>query len=616
MQTPENAAAADWKRLYEEEGAKRTEMDAALASLRKENHRLRLSGLPLPNSGYEWLANLQYRVKDLSAQVAGFKSGERYAKMQADHEAQIAALMRENKKLRLELADARAQTVGVRNIWDQIVEDLTLEHSNELAKKDREIEVLEKKLLGEQIRLDAERERYREKCRELYRIKTELEDEKGKNLKLTAQINRDYENSSKPSSMKPNKKKIANGREKTGKKPGGQPGHEGHPRKRHEPTNAVEIPAPAKYADSPLYALTGRIITKQLVDIRIDVTATDFYTPEYRNVVTGQRVHADFPDGMVNEVTYSGNIKAFAFLLNNRCNVSIANVSDFLADLTGGELRISTGMINGLAKEFSDKTDAEQKKAFADLLASPVMNTDLTTVRVNGKNMNVAVCATPAVAMYFAKEHKGHDAVKGTPVEYFQNILAHDHDPTYYKYGRAHAECNQHPSRYLKGVMENEPNLKWAGQMRELIKEMIHFVNGLDENDGKNPDEINEAMVESFEARYDEILALAKDEYEYEPPSKYNMDGFNLYKRMEKYRECHLLFLHDRRVPATNNLSERMLRPIKRKLAQMMTFRCFESLDWLCRSMGTVASLRAENKNLYDSVASIYDRIVKQQQRH
>ena len=40
-----------------------------------------------------------------------------------------------------------------------------------------------------------------------------------------AQINRDYENSSIPSSKAVRRKKITNNREKTGRRPGGQPGH-------------------------------------------------------------------------------------------------------------------------------------------------------------------------------------------------------------------------------------------------------------------------------------------------------------------------------------------------------------------------------------------------------
>jgi len=427
--------------------------------------------------------------------------------------------------------------------------------------------------------------------------------------------------------LKPNHKKITNNREKTGKKPGGQVGHEGHPRKKHAPTKSIEIPAPKKYENSPDYKRTGKTIKKQVVDIRVELIVTEYSTPEFRNVLTGQQVHAEFPEGMVNEVNYSGNMKAFAFLLNNRCNVSLANVSNFLSELTGGELKPSTGMINGLSKEFSLKTEAERKKAFADLLLSPVMNTDFTVVRVNGKNMNVAVCATPSTTMYFAREHKGHEGVKGTPVETYQHTLAHDHDKTYYKYGDSHQECLEHPLRYLKNSMENEPVLKWNKQMRKLIREMIHFRNSLytkgkrdpdqinqdspDAKEERNPDQIDPERVKAFEAKYDEILELAKKEYEYEPPSKYYVDGFNLYKRMSDYKANHLLFLHDRRVPPTNNLSERKLRVIKRKNAQVMSFRSFDGIDYLCQSMGTVDSLRNQGSNLYECVASIYDRAIK-----
>ena len=56
--------------------------------------------------------------------------------------------------------------------------------------------------------------------RRLYETASELEDEKGRNLKLRAQINRDYENSSMPSSKTIKKKKISNSREKSGRKPG------------------------------------------------------------------------------------------------------------------------------------------------------------------------------------------------------------------------------------------------------------------------------------------------------------------------------------------------------------------------------------------------------------
>ena len=83
--------------------------------------------------------------------------------------------------------------------------------------------------------LDAEKQRddALDKAKEIrlqyYETAAELEEERGKNLKLRAQINRDYENSAIPSSKSIKRKKIANSREKTGRKPGGQPGHPGAP---------------------------------------------------------------------------------------------------------------------------------------------------------------------------------------------------------------------------------------------------------------------------------------------------------------------------------------------------------------------------------------------------
>jgi hypothetical protein len=566
----------------------------------------------LIDANFEFISGLQYKAKSLAAQVAGFKSGEKYVQIQAGHKAQISARDRVIGKLKSELADSHAQGITNRREWMQVIDDLEAGHAKEMAKKDREIADWKARAFKAERERDEFRDKLKEQLLETYKSKTELEEERGRNQKLTAQINRDYENSSTPSSLKPNHKKIANNRESTGKKPGGQPGHEGHTRRRLDPTSRVDIPAPEKYAGSPDYRPTGRTIAKQMVNIVLKTVVVEYATPEFRNVKTGQRVHADFPGGVVNDVNYGGSVKAFAYLLNNRCNVSVEMVSDFLAELTGGGLRISPGMINGLAEEFSRKTEAEQKKAFADILLSPVMNIDFTSARVNGKNMNVLVCATAAAVLYFAREHKGHEGIKGSPAEEYQNTFVHDHDKTFYRYGRFHQECLEHVLRYLKDSMENEPGLKWNRLMRGLIREMIHFRNSLASDEKRNPDEVNPGMVAGFETKFDEILSLAEEEYAYEPPSKYYTDGFNLSKKMRSYRDSHLLFLHDIRVPPTNNFSERLLRVFKRKQSQVMTFRSVESLGYLCQSMGTVASLREQGKNLFESVTSIFDRLDRQ----
>ena len=130
---------------------------------------------------------------------------------------------------------------------------------------------------------------------------------------------------------------------------------------------------------------------------------------------------------------------------------------------------------------------------------------------------------------------------------------------------------------------------------------MIHYRNNMDSDA-----DLNSEKVKEFEARYQEILTVAKKEYEYEPPSKYYKDGYNLYKRLDNYKDNHLLFLYDNRVPTNNNLSERLLRVFKRKQKQVMTFRSFDNLSYLCNSMSLIESLRRQGLNLYIHIASIY----------
>ena len=69
---------------------------------------------------------------------------------------------------------------------------------------------------------------------QFYEAVSRLEEEQGKNLKLRAQINRDYENSSIPSSKAVRRKKITNNREKTGRKPDGKALYFAREKKEHE----------------------------------------------------------------------------------------------------------------------------------------------------------------------------------------------------------------------------------------------------------------------------------------------------------------------------------------------------------------------------------------------
>lgn len=107
-------------------------------------------------------------------------------------------------------------------------------------------------------------------------------------------------------------------------------------------------------------------------------------------------------------------------------------------------------------------------------------------------------------------------------------------------------------------------------QMHALIQEMIHYRNSLEPGNGCDKEEIAK-----FEARYDQIVEKAKEEYEY--------------------------------IPATNNEAERLLRGYKRKQKQAVTFRSFESIDYLCQCMSMLVMMRQkEDVNLFDRVSQIF----------
>lgn len=554
---------------------------------------------------FEHISALQLRVRALEAQVKELKSGEKYQKLEEEYKAFVRFHNKEVKRLEYELSKAHSETVTVRRYWGEVMDDLDKEHREEVEGLREEICHLKERILSLECQRDEAKDKLRDRTQEYYAVSVQLEEEKEKNRKLTAQANKDFENSSLPSSLqKGGRKKIPNSREKTGRKPGGQPGHKGHGRRMHGPTESHEIPSP-EYEEDPHYYETGRIIRKQKVFIELGVRVVEYTTKEYRDRRTGARVHAPFPEGYVNEVGYDSTVKAVAFLLCNECNVSHGKIRKLLSELTEGNVQLSDGLINGLAREFSEKTAPERQEIIRRLMRSPVMNADFTNASVNGKSAQVVVLASPSegVALYTGKEKKGHEGIKGTPLYEYVGTVVHDHDTTFYSYGSGHQECIQHNLRYLKGSEQNEPGRTWNKQMHELFRRMLHYRNSLEEGE-----ELDQTAVEGYEAEYDRILKEAEKEYEDEPPGDYYREGYNLYLRLKKYRENELLFLHDKRVPADNSLCERLARVYKRKQKQAVTLRSQESLCSICDGLSVVHLLRQKGGNVYREIAEIYER--------
>ena len=138
--------------------------------------------------------------------------------------------------------------------------------------------------------------------------------------------------------------------------------------------------------------------------------------------------------------------------------------------------------------------------------------------------------------------------------------------------------------------------------MLDLIRKMIHYRNSLAEDEDFDEDKIRE-----FEREYDSILVIAQNEYENNPPSKYNRDGYNLFLRLRDYKISQLHFLHNRYISPENSLCERLARVFKRKQKQMMVFRSQNGLNDLCNCLSTIYSNLYKGNNLFNSIFNVFN---------
>lgn len=432
-------------------------------------------------------------------------------------------------------------------------------------------------------RMAAGHARLLEENRSLRERNSELEDELARKdaliEHLNARLSRGPGNSSLPPSSEPNRKRIPNSRVKTGRKPGGQPRHPGHGRRMPEPDEAVFLEPESECCPRCGCGLaeTGKVREHSVTDIEVRTRTTAYVSSERACPICGETAWDPFPKGAENEANYGPGIKAAIAYLVGACNVSGANARGFVKAVTGGEVDVSSGSVPNFMRQFARLGEDDLRAAFDAVATAPVIGSDATFTRSEGRRSYVYVFHGGDAAVFRASDVKGHAGVKGSPLEVAPDATAvHDHDTTYYGYGKRHAECNCHILRYLKGVTENEPGQVWAEDMSGLLKRANEVARRARE---AGAGKVDPGLVAKFEGLYKEILESALEGYMVSGATswKYPPEGIALARRMLKYASNHLLFLRDLSVPFENNGSERLLRKAKGKVKQSGGFRSTEN---------------------------------------
>jgi len=371
---------------------------------------------------------------------------------------------------------------------------------------------------------------------------------------------KDSSNSGKPSS-KNGFKKVTNSREKTGKKPGGQNGHKGSTTKVSNIKKLIEN-GEAKHVvidvnkddnnkDQPFR-------TRYVQDIEIKTVIKEYrYYPDANNIY-------HIPKEQNNIVTYGENIKAVSMLLVHKVPASMDQSVMFLNAISQHTFDISKSTLVNWSYKFSDSLEDFLETVKQGLYNAYYINTDESPIVINGETYQLHSYSNEKLTLQYVHKSKSKEAIEEIGfLPNYMGISVHDHNSVQYNYGIKHAECNTHILRYLKGVMDFTSHT-WAKKMSDLLKNILHEKHLLEE-EGK--DKFETSDLESYSQKYDDLIKKGSKEYQKDyDHNAYKDEERRLITRMEDYKDPHLLFMYDFKIPFTNNRAEADIRPAKRKI--------------------------------------------------
>ena len=465
-----------------------------------------------------------------------------------------------------------------------------------------------KRLTGEVKRLNDENEKLRGKlagCKEeIGRLKSEnsklkAENEllKEDNERMKRILNNDSNNSSQPPStdQKGKAANTYNSREKSGRKAGGQKGHKGYHLTKAEVERKIREGV-YEYRLEEI-GVKGRVyVSRYRLDLKIRTVATEI------------RIYADeegkyaIPDQMKAEVYYGDTVRSITGYLYGVGVVANDRICEFLNSLSGDSLHISTGSVYGFCQKFGRECKQVVPEIEEEIRNSPVVCTDATTISTNGVQTYIRNFSTEAAVLYYGADKKDLKTLKSYQIlKEYAGILVHDHETALYHFGIGHGECNVHLNRYLIKNTEETGN-SWSQRMRCFLNE-LNEARKQRIREGKTA--YTEEQILRYETQYDAILALGQKENQETQGKIAKKEERALLNRLTAYKKNHLLFLHDFRVPYSNNRSEKDLRICKNRQKMAGGFRTESGRKMYCNILSVMETAKRRGLNLFHCIAAL-----------
>lgn len=515
------------------------------------------------------------KAKALEKIIAEYESGKRFLKLQKDYRLVCNGYIREIDRLKSELADSHAHAISIRNMWTDECYNNYDEYRAEIRQKDETIRRLEDRIWEIQRKHDkkvaALTTEYEDK---LHERDVRIEELTRKLARAEALLNTDGTNAGIPTSQTPlgKKKHIPNGRKKSGRTKGGQPGHEKHVLEtpgedtvtdtiKHDP---IEDGLVCPSCDGDIYVFTGKYEVKFEKDVELVTKTKKHVYYYYLCTKCGVLFRSEIAPNLKEKVQYGNGVQALALSLMNTVNAPINKVVMFIEGITAGKLTPSEGYIAKLQERAAKNLKDFRKDLKAVLVTRALIYWDDTVIMIHTERACCRFYGDETIAYYTAHMHKDMASIEEDDVLALLGTdtkVMHDHNTINYnpRFIFQNLDCIQHLERDLQKNTDDTGN-EWSYELKATTSETIKDRKEAIDNGETS---FGDDYIKEFHRKIDECLEKGWKQNE-KAPEKYGA-AFEraLLRRIEKYRQNYYGWVEDFSLPTTDNLSERALRGIK-----------------------------------------------------
>jgi transposase len=321
----------------------------------------------------------------------------------------------------------------------------------------------------------------------------------------------------------------------------------------------------------------------ELPPVKPDVTQVRLFGGRCR--CCGTRVTAEAPPGLEQGSPFGQSIAAMVVYLHYAHAISMERLVTLMDELFS--LSISEGAIsNILARAREPMLDATAAIE-AVVLSSPVICSDETSVRVNGKNWWEWVFVTTIAVLHLIKPSRGKAVVTALFGEIRPEVWVSDMLGSQRGHGVLWQVCLAHLLRDAKYAID-DGDTAFSAPFRRLLLRAVAI--------GRRRETLKDTTLKQYlydlDRRLDRIIATVP----------IGAAGEKLRKRILANRAHLFVFMTRRDVPATNNVSERHLRPsvIFRKVTN--GFRCEWGAETYAAFRSVVSTAKANRASVYDTI--------------